>query len=118
MEVVVNFFMLELAYQKKENNMEVNEIFVYTVKEGKVVQEVWNCKEKSKYSYYIRATKGNRQIIHESQLDKCERNRVVSFIDDFPRFRQLIIDDMEARIKIEAARLKQKKKILKSIQAN
>ena len=97
--------------------METKEIYVYAVKNGKVVQEIWDCEEKGKYTYYIKTGKRSKQIIYDTQLDKCDRNRVVSFIDDLPRFRQLIIHDMEERIKKEETRLKQKKKILKSIMA-
>ena len=98
--------------------METNEIYVYLVKEGNVVQEVWNCTEKSSGAYYIKTGKKQRQIVYKSSLDQCERNRIVSFKDDLPHFRQVIIDEMEARIKEAAERLKIQRKILKSIKNN
>lgn len=40
------------------------------------------------------------QLIDVGQLGICERNRVVSFEDDLPKFRQMIIEDMEKRVEI------------------
>ena len=51
-------------------------------------------------------------------LDYCERNRVVSFEDDYPRFKQLIIDDLEARVQETKNRLCQQINLLDSIKGD
>ena len=98
--------------------MDANEIYVYVVKDGKVVQEIWNCKEKNAGYYEIRTSKRQPQMVVKSSLDKCERNRVVSFVDDLPRFKQMIIDDMEARVEVTKQRLIQQVNILDSLKKN
>lgn len=95
--------------------MEHNEIYVYAVKNGKVVQEIWGCREKNLGHYEIKIPKKQYQTVYKSSLDKCERNRVVSFTDDLPRFRQMIIDDMEARIEVTTQRLAQQVSMLESV---
>lgn len=95
--------------------MESNEIYVYVIKNGKIVQEVWSYKEKSAGHYEIRTAKKQPQVVVKSSLDKCERNRVVSFMDDLPRFKQMIIDDMEARVEVTKQRLIQQVNILESV---
>lgn len=98
--------------------MQQNEIYVYAVKNGKVVQEIWGCREKNSGHYEIKIPKKQYQTVYKSSLDKCERNRVVSFTDDLPRFRQMIIDDMEARIEVTTQRLAQQVSILESVKKN
>lgn len=95
--------------------MELNEIYVYVVKNGKVVQEIWECKQKNAGHYEIRSPKRQIQVVEKYYIDRCERNRVVSFTDDLPRFRQMIIDDMEARVEVTRQRLAQQVSMLESV---
>lgn len=57
------------------------------------------------------------QLIDVGQLGICERNRVVSFEDDLPKFRQMIIEDMEKRVEIAEQKLNQQRELLISIKA-
>ena len=98
--------------------MEQNEIYVYVVKNGKVVQEIWACREKNAGHYEIQSPKRQKQVVEKYYIDRCERNRVVSFTDDLPRFRQMIIDDMEARVEVTRQRLAQQVSILESVKKN
>ena len=95
--------------------MERDTIFVYLVRDGKIVQDVCSCQQKSKYTYRICDKKRRMQLIDVGQLGICERNRVVSFEDDLPKFRQMIIEDMENRVQIAEQKLTQQKEILNSI---
>ena len=95
--------------------MEHNEIYVYAVKNGDVVQEIWGCREKNSGYYEIQSPKRQKQVVEKYYIDRCERNRVVSFIDDLPRFRQMIIDDTEARVEVTKQRLAQQMSMLESV---
>jgi len=95
--------------------MEQNEIYVYVVKNGKVVQEIWACREKNVGHYEIQSPKRQKQVVEKYYIDRCERNRVVSFTDDLPLFRQMIIDDMEARVEVTRQRLAQQVSMLESV---
>lgn len=97
--------------------MDKETIFVYLIRGGKVVKDECLCTrdERYKHRFHISCKGRNRQSILESQLDFCERNRVVSFEDNLPKFAQMIIEDMEKRVEDAEERLMQQKQILDSI---
>lgn len=97
--------------------MDKETIFVYLIRGGKVVKDECLCTrdERYKHRFHICCKGRNRQSILESQLDFCERNRVVSFEDNLPKFTQMIIEDMEKRVEDAEERLMQQKQILDSI---
>ena len=97
--------------------MEEREVFVYWIKDGKVRQDSCIAVPKTKNAFILKGYKRQPQTIYYGDLDFCERNRVISFEDDYPRFKQMIIDDMEVRVAEATKRLKQQVKILKSIKA-
>lgn len=70
----------------------------YESKDGKVVQDKCIAIPKSKGAFTLKGYKRQPQTVYYSMLYYCERNRVVSFEDDYPRFKQMIIDDLEARV--------------------
>ena len=95
--------------------MEKDTIFIYLVRGGKVVQDACKCYEKGKHTYRIFDKRRRMQIVSDGQLGICERNRIVSFEDDLPKFRQLLIEDMENRIEMAEQKLNEKKELLNSI---
>ena len=98
--------------------MERETIYVYLVRDGKVVQDVCECEVRGKYTYRMTGRKRNAQIIDVGQLDICERNRVVSFEDNLPKFKQMIIEDYEKKVEDTTIKLKQQIEILNSIKKN
>lgn len=95
-------------------------IFVYLIRDGKVVKDECSCTRDEKYKHRINvSSKGrNRQSILESQLDLCERNRVVSFEDNLPKFTKMIINDLEKRVEDAEKKLVQQRQILNSVKKN
>ena len=95
-------------------------IYVYLIRDGKVVKDECTCTrdEKYKHRFNIFGKKRNRQSLLESQLDICERNRVVSFEDNLPKFTQMLIEDLEMRVEDAEKRLMQQKQVLDSIKKN
>jgi hypothetical protein len=100
--------------------MDRETIFVYLIRNGKVVKDECVCARDEKYKHRMTIyCKGrNRQSILESQLDFCERNRVVSFEDNLPKFTQMLVEDLEKRVKDAEKRLMQQKQVLDSIKKN
>ena len=92
-------------------------IYVYLIRDGKVVKDECLCTkdERYKHRYIICCKSRNRQSILESQLDVCERNRIVSFEDNLPKFTQMIIEDLEKRVEEAEKKLIQQKQVLESI---
>ena len=85
--------------------MEEREVFVYWIKDGKVIQDKCIAIPKSKGTFMLKGYKRQPQTVYYSILDYCERNRVISFEDDYPCFKQMIIDDLEARVEETKKRL-------------
>lgn len=98
--------------------MEERDVFVYWIKDGKVIQDKCIAKPKTGGAFELIGNKRQRQSVYYSSLDICERNRVVSFKDDFPRFKQMIIDDLEVRVEETKNRLIQQVKLLESVKAD
>jgi len=98
--------------------MEEREVFVYWIKNGKVIQDKCIAKPKTRGTFTLKGYKRQPQTIYYGDLDTCERNRVISFEDDYPRFKQMIIDDLEARVEVTRERLNQQVKLLESIKAD
>jgi len=98
--------------------MNKEQIYVYLIRDGRVVKDVCECSRDEKYKYRLNiyGNKRNRQSILESQLDFCERNRVVSFEDNLPKFRQMLIEDLKKRVENAEKRLIQQKRVLESIE--
>jgi len=98
--------------------MDKETIYVYLIRDGKVVKDECVCTRDERYKHRLNiyGNKRNRQSILESQLDFCERNRVVSFEDNFPKFRQMLIEDLKKRVKDSEKRLMQQKQVLESIE--
>ena len=92
-------------------------IFIYLIRDGKVAKDECVCMrdERHKHRYIVYARSRNRQSIGEEQLDVVERNRVVSFEDNLPKFKLLIIEDMQMRIADAEKKLIHQKQILESI---
>lgn len=95
--------------------MEEKEVFVYWIKDGKVIQDTCIAKPKTKGAFILKGYKRQPQTIYYGDLDHCERNRVISFEDDFPRFKQMIIDDLEACVEETKKRFMQQVNLLESI---
>lgn len=95
--------------------MEKETIYIYLIRDGKVVQDECRCEAKSKSTYKIYDKKRRMQTVSVTQLGVCERNRVVSFEDNLSKFKQIIITDLEKRVKLAETKLKQQKKVLNSI---
>lgn len=98
--------------------MEKETIYVYLIRDGKVVQDMCECEVRGKYTYRMTDRKRHAQIIDVGQLDICERNRVVSFEDNLPKFRQMLIEDYERKVEDATKKLKQQVDILNSIKRN
>lgn len=110
--------LIMLQYKKRHKRCSIVEkqtIYVYLIRDGKVVQDICECEVRGKYTYRMTDRKRNAQIIDVGQLDKCERNRIVSFEDNLPKFRQLLIEDYERKVEETTKRLKQQVDILNSI---
>ena len=98
--------------------MEERDVFVYWIKNGKVIQDSCKAKPKTSGAFTLKGYKRQPQTVYYSSLDICERNRVISFEDDYPRFKQMIIDDLEARVEETKNRLCQQINLLDSIKAD
>jgi len=118
MEVIAIFDVIYLRKKQKRWQMETQTIYIYLIRGGTVVQDECACEEYRGGRYRFQDKKRNFQTIGKSQLDVCERNRVVSFTDDLPRFREMIIADLEKRIEVTRIRLKQQEDTLQSIKEN
>ena len=98
--------------------MEEKEVYVYWIKDGKVIQEKCIAKPKTSNSFILVGNRRQRQVVYYSTLGTCDRNRVISFEDDLPRFKQMIIDDLEARVEETRKRFIQQVNLLESVKAD
>ena len=98
--------------------MEEKEVFVYWIKDGKVIQDTCIAVPKTKGTFALKGRNRQQQTIYYDDLDRCERNRVISFEDDYPRFKQMIIDDLEVRVEETKKRFIQQVNLLESIKAD
>lgn len=98
--------------------MEEREVFVYWIKDGKVRQDSCIAIPKTKGTFTLKGYKRQPQTIYYGDLNYCERNRVISFEDDYPRFKQMIIDDLEARVEETKKRYLQQADLLESIKTD
>ena len=98
--------------------MQEKEVFVYWIKDGKVIQDTCIAVPKTKGTFYLKGRNRQHQTIYYGDLNRCERNRVISFEDDYPRFKKMIIDDLEARVEETKKRFIQQVKLLESVKAD
>lgn len=75
-------------------------------------------KLKTSATFILTGYKRQRQSIYYSSLYICERNRVISFEDDYLRFKQMIIDDLEERVEETKKRFIQQINLVQSVKAD
>lgn len=92
-------------------------IYDYVIENNKIKKYEYEVEEDKKSFYRIK-NKSNQRLIDKSTFDIVIRNRIVSYEDDFEKFKKILIEYQEEKVEEYKERYEQQLEILKKIKGN